>query len=97
MDKLSQFYIDLSTDMEKMAQFNHGETQSMLTQNRRKMLSAAGVEAVEDIIHLDQKQLQALMTKQLSEQTSEWSNLNSLAPNSDNNDNRVSRLGRRTH
>jgi len=93
MDKLSQFYIELSTDAAKLALFNHGASESEIADNRQNMLTAAGIEHGGDIIFLSQLQLQQLMAKHLGKQREQWGSLKNQAANTTNTDNNVSPIG----
>ncbi|TQV85801.1 hypothetical protein [Aliikangiella coralliicola] len=103
MDKLSQFYLDLSTDASKLELFNSGKTVEEVAENRKKILSKAGIKESDEIISLTQSQLKDLMAKKLSSVSSDWSNLEKSATNGQNTnttntDNNVSLIGlRRSH
>lgn len=86
MDKLSQFYIDLATDAEKMALFNRGQTEEEKQLNRQEMLSEAGIDTDEALISLTQEQLQEVIEARLVEQASEWQNVCLKSCGNTNND-----------
>ena len=96
MDKLSQFYIELSTNVEKMTMFNCGSNDLEISQNRQKMLQASGIDDSEEIIKMSQQQLQRTIERNLGEQSDKWANLTSQVPNS--GDNKLSNIGlKRAH
>ncbi len=84
MNKLMNFYLELSTDAEKMALFNSGFNNEEVAQNRSRMLSDAGIEDCDYLTSLTQTQLHEEMGKQLSSQEPEWSQYNNYAGNTDN-------------
>lgn len=69
MKNLIPFFMSLSTDADKLAQFNAGSCESEVENNRREMLIEAGVENAEDIISLSPADLQKRMEKELRAQT----------------------------
>ena len=94
MDKLTEFYIALAQDAQKMQRFNAGNAQADVLRNRQQMLEEFGVAEAANVVKLDEIQLKAKMTELLSSQAQQWSNVSSLSPNTTNNDNRVSSIGR---
>ncbi|MCW8878616.1 MAG: hypothetical protein OQJ89_12260 [Kangiellaceae bacterium] len=92
MDKLSRFYLELSTDASKLARFNEGNTPQEIAKNRSKMLADAGVDANDEVIQLSQDQLSKLMVENLAQSDSQWNNIHKSANN--NTDNNVSMFGR---
>lgn len=64
--KLTHFYLELSTNDEKMTMFNSGFSEEEITANRRRMLAAEGIEQCEHITRLSQTQLHEEMGKHLS-------------------------------
>ena len=93
MDKLSQFYINLATDTEKMAQFNAGNSQQEVVESRQQMLRDAGIEAGDEIISLNQEQLKDLMAKHLAKDSQEWQNMTRSAGNTNNTNNTNNNIG----
>jgi len=94
MDKLTEFYLNLATDASKMEQFNQGETPESMMVNRHRMLKQAGIDSSEELLTMNEDDLKSTLTELLSAQSEQWKNVNSLAPNTSNNDNRVSSIGR---
>ena len=95
MDKLSQFYMDLATDSNKMAEFNTGNNEQEIADSRRRMLQAAGCASSDEIISLSQAQLRDLMAENLAKQSADWQNLSTSSPNTNNTNNNIGLLGRR--
>ncbi|WP_444994157.1 hypothetical protein [Aliikangiella sp. IMCC44359] len=95
MENISNFYIELSINPEKMAAFNSGNDQQALINNRKEMLKAANITGNNDIIYMDQQQLNDFLSEELARTCDDWKNINLLKSNTDNN---ASCLGnRRTH
>ncbi len=94
MDKLTEFYLSLATDATMMQRFNQGESQEQLQANRLAMLQEHGVEDATRLASMTQIQLKQALAIQLSHQSSEWRDVDNLARALDNNDNRVSSIGR---
>ncbi|MBC8753910.1 amino acid adenylation domain-containing protein [Kordia sp. YSTF-M3] len=65
MDKLTQFFSELSTNTDKLDRFNSGSSDGEIASNRQSMLNAAGVKNTEEIIKMTSQDLQKLMEKEL--------------------------------
>ena len=89
MQKISDFYLELATNAEKMAMFNHGETKQQIADSRQTMLSTAGFNSSEDIISLSQDELRKVMAKALEEENSNWSGISNNSGNTQNTNNTV--------
>jgi amino acid adenylation domain-containing protein len=66
MDKLTQFFSELSTNTDKLDRFNSGSSDGEIASNRQNMLNAAGVKNTEEIIKMTSQDLQKLMEKELA-------------------------------
>ncbi len=69
MDKLTQFFSELLTNVDKLDRFNSGSSEGEIASNRQRMLSAAGVKHAEEIIGMAAQDLQKLMEKELAQKT----------------------------
>ncbi|MET1255451.1 hypothetical protein [Aliikangiella maris] len=94
MDKLSNFYLELSTNATKMARYNRGANEQEVFKNRRSMLESEGIEASDEIISLSQSQLHEILAQHLGNSNEQWRDLKNYAGNTDNN---VGKLGKRSH
>ncbi len=65
MDKLTQFFSELLTNVDKLDRFNAGSSRHEIAGNRKNMLKAAGVDHAEEITKMDAKDLKELMEKGL--------------------------------
>ncbi|WP_196138596.1 hypothetical protein [Aliikangiella sp. G2MR2-5] len=94
MDKLTQFYLSLSQDAEKLAAFNNGQSQKEIEVNRKAMLRHAGISDIDDVASLSQDKLLSRIGDSLVDESSQWENVRSASvPNSNNTDNNVSYFG----
>ena len=69
MDKLTQFFNELLSNVDKLDRFNSGSSKAEIASNRRSMLKAAGVRHAEEIIGMAVQDLQKFMEKQLAQKT----------------------------
>lgn len=81
MDRLSNFYLEMATDVNKLHTFNLSQD------NRRAMLEQAGIENIDSILTMDKESLRQTLAKALIEQTDDWQGLDKASANSDNKDN----------
>jgi len=69
MDKLTQFFNELSTTTDQLDRFNSGSNKTEIIGNRQRMLEAAGVQHKEEMIDKNPEDLQNLMDKKLAQKT----------------------------
>lgn len=81
MDRLSYFYLELTTDINKLHAFN------MSAENRRHMLTEAQIDNADELLTMDKETLRQTLAKELIKQTGDWKGLNMAAGNSDNKGN----------
>lgn len=96
MDHLTHFYLQLATDANMLAQFNQGDSPAEKMFTRQTMLKQAGVEMLEPIGDLTQAELQAILSKALEQNHSEWTGFSCASPNTSNTSNTSNTIGRIT-
>lgn len=69
MEKLTQFFRELSTNANTLDSFNSGVSKVEIASNRQRMLNAAGVKHAEEIIGMTAQDLQKLIEKKLAQKT----------------------------
>lgn len=83
MDNLSRFYIELSTNADKLTAFNCADSKT-----KRLMLETAGVDDIEHILSQNEESLRKTLASNLISNTGQWHSIETNAGNTDNRDNK---------
>ncbi len=81
MDRVSNFYLELTTDINKLHAFN------LSAENRRQMLTEAQIDNADELLTMDKETLRQTLAKELIKQTGEWQGLDNVSDNDDNKGN----------
>ncbi|EDP94166.1 amino acid adenylation domain-containing protein [Kordia algicida OT-1] len=67
MEKLTEFFYELSVNTEKLASFNTGKTTNEIKENRQKILQSVGITATEDVLNRSKESLQKFIEEQITQ------------------------------